>query len=353
MKKILIIRFSSFGDVVQSLSIPSIIHKKFPDSEIHFITRSDYFEILKNHPCIDKSWSFERSQGLKGLWSLCQKLKKENFTHIYDAHNNLRSHIIHWFLNGPWGIWGLLKGRKFLRRPAYRWKRFFLFQLRINLYPQPFTGQMALLEPLKKWGVPFKLPPAPQIFFSSHAIGEAQNSINDFANNKTSATANLIALAPSASYQLKRWPPEYWKELIAQNPQWKFLLLGGPEDHFIEEIANISPQRTLNMAGKLSLEESSAALGLCQALISNDTGLMHVAEQRGMKCIALMGPTPFGYPSRSTTVIKEKKLACRPCTKHGQGPCVNKDFYHECLAGITPFEVSQDLRNLLQGNNRV
>jgi ADP-heptose:LPS heptosyltransferase len=119
-----------------------------------------------------------------------------------------------------------------------------------------------------------------------------------------------------------------------------FIFLGGPEDHFIQKIIALNPSRLHNFAGKLSLTESAKVIEQSELTISNDTGLLHVAEQLGRPAIALMGPAPFGYPSRQSTQILELQLECKPCSKHGQGPCVNAK-YHECLRGISPQLVEQ------------
>ncbi|MBO9665624.1 MAG: glycosyltransferase family 9 protein [Bdellovibrio sp.] len=335
--RFLIIRFSAFGDVVQTLSVPSAIAQAFPGAEIQWITRKDMAPLLKNHPHINKVWEFDRKAGLLGLIKLVWTMRSTKFTHIYDAHNNSRSRVIVWILR-PLGFVGI--GPKFIRRSIRRWKRFLLFKFRINKFEQPFNGQRDLLEPLQPWGVARLAPPAPQIFPSAEVVEKARTVLGDYANT--------VALAPSAAYFLKRWPKDYWKDLISLMPNQKFVLLGGPEDSFIEDIHAVAPDRVINLAGKTSLQVSSAIVGLSRAVISNDTGLLHVAEQLGKRTIALMGPAPFGFPSRPTTKIMELDLYCRPCSKHGQGPCVNKEKFHRCLVDITPAQVAEQLRIILE-----
>jgi ADP-heptose:LPS heptosyltransferase len=335
--KFLIIRFSAFGDVVQTLSVPSAIAQAFPEAQIQWITRKDMAPLLRNHPHIHKVWEFDRKAGALGLMKLVWSMRGEKFTHIYDAHNNSRSRIISLILR-PFGFLGL--GPKFIRRSIRRWKRFLLFKFRINKFEQPFSGQRDLLEPLQKWGVSKLSPPAPQIFPSADVVEKARGLLGEFNN--------AVSLAPSAAYFLKRWPKEYWKQLIELMPAQKFVLLGGPEDSFIEDIHAVAPERVMNLAGKASLQVSSAVVGLSRVVISNDTGLLHVAEQLGKRTIALMGPAPFGFPSRPTTKIMELNLSCRPCSKHGQGPCVNKEKFHKCLVDITPAQVAEQLRNILE-----
>lgn len=334
--KFLIIRFSAFGDVVQTLSVPAALRQAFPNAEIHWVTRKDIAPLLQGHPAIFKVWELDRKAGLKGLIQLSWQLRKAGFTHIYDAHNNLRSRMIVGMLR-PLGFLGL--GPLFIRRSIRRWKRFLLFQFRINKFEMPFSGQRDLLEPLQPWGVSKNPPPAPQIFIDPKNLQTARELLG--------AYTGAVALAPSAAHFLKRWPKEYWKELILLFPRHKFILLGGPEDSFIEDIHDVAPDRVLNLAGKSKLETSAAVVSLCEVLISNDTWLLHAAEQLGHKTIALMGPAPFGFPSRSSTKIMERQLACRPCSKHGQGPCINKTKFHQCLVDITPQDIAIELKKLL------
>src|SRR5690242_19036437 len=120
--KILIIRFSSFGDVLQSLSIAGRLGEAFPQAEIHWVTRAEFVPLIESHPSVRKIWSLPRRATLGTVLRLGRELRAESFTHVYDAHNNLRSHILGWQLSGlfAWRRW--LLGRKFLRRSIYRFK---------------------------------------------------------------------------------------------------------------------------------------------------------------------------------------------------------------------------------------
>jgi ADP-heptose:LPS heptosyltransferase len=336
-----LLRFSSIGDVLQTLSVAGKLGESFPGAEIHWVTREEFAPLLETHPHITKVWTLKRGpKGLAGLEELKRlgtELKRERFTHIYDAHNNLRSRILCWQLKG-FANWRVLAGQiKFLRRSIYRWRRFLLFKLRINRFPKPFPGQLALLEPLQKWELNTAPPNPPQLFLPADRLTQTRRLI---------PWTDFVTLAPSASYPLKRWPVEHWIRLIQLVPDCNFVILGGPEDQFVKHIVEVGPERVLNLAGKLSLFQSADTVELSRCLISNDTGLLHVAEQIGKPCIALMGPAPFGYPGRPKTRILERDLWCRPCSKHGQGPCVNPEF-QKCLRDITPEEVAQELRKQL------
>lgn len=345
--KILLIRFSSFGDVVQALSVVSALKHRWPDSEIHWVTRSEFLPLIETHPDLSKAWSLDKKQGITGLLRLAQELQKESFFRIYDAHNNLRSLFIGLFLQ----LGSVIRAQKppvLLRRSIRRWKRFLLFNLRIDKFEKPFSGQRDLLEPLQAWEISKVPPHPPQLYLKETDLNRVQQFL---PLNK-----NYVSFAPSAAFELKRWPLTHWKELVQlwlfQNPDLHFVLLGGPEDTFIEEIVALDSSRIHNLAGKLKLAESAAVVNFSQLLIANDTGLLHVGEQLGHPTIALMGPAPFGFPCRrETTRILELDLECRPCSKHGQGPCRNPK-YQWCLQGITPETVLREAQIKLQSSPR-
>lgn len=322
--KVLIIRFSSIGDVTQALSIPSFIKSYHPDAEIHFVTRSDMAGLAAHHPQISKVWLLDRKDGLKGLIRLIKELNQEAFTHIYDAHNNLRSFLIRW----------LVKAEKKLVRPMMRFKRFLLINFQINKFEKPFSGQRDLIKPLETWKMPFKLPPTPQLFLDKSL---QKKTLVPFQN--------YVVVAPSASYELKRWPIENWNRLIKENPETTFVILAGADDSFT--VVLNENKNAFNLTGKTDLLNSAAIIEKAALVVSNDTGLLHFAEQLGRPAIALMGPAPFGFPSRPKTLILERNLKCRPCSKHGQGPCRNPNF-QECLRSITAEEVSGHMRRILE-----
>lgn len=325
--KILIIRFSSIGDLAQALSIPGFLYDADPKTEIHFVTRADLAPLAQNNPYIQKVWQLDKATGLRGLVQLIQQLRHERFTHIYDAHNNLRSFLIRLLIFSP----------NKLVRPMFRFKRIMLLKFRINLFEKPFSGQRDLIKPLAKWNYKFKLPPTPQIFLSQTSIDEARALIL-----KHSLHAYYV-LVPSATYELKRWPISHWQKLIEINPEKTFVVLAGKTDSFTAHLDIF--KNVVNLTGQTTLLQSAAVIRSAVAVVSNDTGLLHIAEQLGKPAIALMGPAPFGFPSRKLTVILERQLKCRPCSKHGQGPCINPVF-QDCLRSISPEQVSERLKQI-------
>jgi len=331
-EKILIIRFSSFGDIVQCMGSLKTLKNIYPEGEIHWVTKSEFTPLLKLHPDVKKVWSLDKGKGIKGLLEICKMLEKENYTLFYDAHSNLRSRLLKFFLFSP--LKSLLVKRKtsWITRKKFRLKRFLLFKLRLNLFDNPFKGALSYQAPLLKLKkVPLYLQQN-SWNFDKAVVDKVSSLIFDKSNK-------VISLAPSAAWKMKRWPIAYWKKVIELCPNKKFIILGGPKDYFCQELEDLFPLRVKNLAGKLNLVESCFAIQSSEALISGDTGLLHVADHLGKNAIALIGPTAFGYPSGSWVKVLEANLSCRPCSKDGRGKCRNK-VYQNCMVQITPETVS-------------
>ncbi len=338
MTRLLIIRFSSFGDIVQGVSVPYHFTRKFPESTVDWFVREDFAQLLTPQKYITKVIPFSRSKSAIELIKTAWKLSGENYTHVYDAHNNVRSNIVMavFILRAFSSMFGHeLKGFRFLQRPKNRFKRFLLFRLRINKFEKPFIASKSFLDPLSKWGI----HPNPK-----NLLGENKFFISQLAQDKVAEilknTEDFICLVPSAAWKMKRWPVSHWQKLIHEMPHAKFVILGGPEDNFCKEIAEVAPDRVMNLCGQLSLIESCAVAQRSTRLISGDTGLLHVADQMQISSIALMGPTAFGYPSSANSKALHTNLYCQPCSKDGRGKCYN-DLYQRCLVELTPALVSK------------
>ncbi|MCO4794450.1 MAG: glycosyltransferase family 9 protein [Bacteriovoracaceae bacterium] len=318
-QKILIIRFSSFGDIVQAMSVLKPLKVRNPDVEIHWLTRSEFSSLVGLSSYTDKIISFDKSKGFIGLIKLGLSLRKEGYKFVFDAHKNTRSFILRL----------LLLGVNKVIRPKSRWKRFLLFKLRINKFPWPFKGMKSYLSPLSL---------------------NDENLIQEWEFPKdvtlkidgTLPFEDFIAIAPSAAWEMKRWPLDHWKNLIRLLPNENFVVLGGPADTFCEELSEIDSKRVVNLAGHLSLIESCYTVSKSKTLVSADTGLIHVADILGIKGISLVGPTAFGFSTNKNIKTLEVDLSCRPCSKDGRGNC-SQAVWQKCMVDIRPETVIANL----------
>lgn len=330
INKVLIIRFSSFGDIVQCSSVVDQISQGYPQAKIDWATRSDFVELVKLNEKIHGVWSLERKNGIRDLIKLGIKLRKNKYDCVYDAHNNLRSKILLLFL-----CTRVFSKPLLISRSKDRIKRILLFTFKINTFPKPFKGIDSFITPLKKLKINF----IKKERLVSWNLSFLETPIKE---------KNYITLVPSAAWEMKRWPLAYWKKLISFFPNENIVVLGGSEDFFCEELKKISPKNVKNLAGKLSLIESASVIEKSDCVVSGDTGLLHVADVLGIKGIGLMGPTAFGFTMNPKIKILETKLECRPCSKDGRGTCSQK-IYQRCMVEITPEMVASEIQKLLHG----
>lgn len=329
--KLLVIRFSSFGDIVQALPALATIKKQQPAARMDWLVRSDFAPLLAHHPLLTHVFSFDRKAGFGGLLQMILRLHQERYTHIYDAHNNVRS----WIVSSLLWFFAVLSGRSVSvsRRPKNRIKRFLFFKLRKPVFPQPFRGAYSFLEPLLKWGMAPVMEKAPHLF------------VEKYINRRL--FPGYIVLAPSAAWPTKRWPLEHWKSLIVKMPQSRFVVLGGPQDTFCAELEELASDRVVNLAGDCTLAESCAIVGASLLTISADTGILHAADQLGTPNIGMIGPTAFGYTSQAQSRILEVELYCKPCSKDGRDPCINPVF-QKCMKDILPEVVADEALKILR-----
>lgn len=328
--KILIVRFSSFGDILQAQACLSTIYKHQPDAKIDWLVRSDFKDLLNQQP-LNQIYSLEKTKGFLGLLRLLWSLSAASYTHIYDAHNNLRSFwvrtLLPFFIFCRHQTWP-----RTLVRSKNRWKRFLFFKLGRPVFKMPYKGSESFLTPLKKWNM------NPSFLQTPHLTVNSSTPV---------LPGKFIAIAPSAAWETKRWPVAHWKKLIELLPQSSFVILGGPQDDFCNEISQVAPQRVLNLAGKLNLTESCAVVQKAQLTISGDTGILHAADQMRKLNIGLIGPTAFGYTSQNISTILETQLACKPCSKDGRNRCTNSVF-QKCMVDISPETVAQTALGLME-----
>jgi ADP-heptose:LPS heptosyltransferase len=324
-KKLLIIRLSSFGDIAQCLSVVTWLKSRDPKIEIDWVVREDFSDFVSSIEGINKIYKVGRKQGLARLYDLAVVLKDQKYDWVYDAHNNVRSHLLSLvlvYLNPDF----LFKRLIFVRRSKNRFRRWLLFRFRKNTFPMPFRAQISFLQPIfDRIGGVLTSPP-----------------VRLKKSNPSPTLAllpdNFILLAPSAAWDLKKWPEENWHNVIQSLPQTNFVVVGGPEDQFCEKFEKSFPGRVQNMAGKFSWSETAYAIEKSSLVISGDTGVLHVADLLHKKAIALIGPTAFGYPTQVTSKILEIDLYCKPCSKDGRGQCINA-VYKKCMISISPEEV--------------
>lgn len=357
--RVLILRFSSFGDIFQALEAARHLADSVRTPTVDWLTREDFAALLRDQVSISQVHAFPRKGSVGALIVQAWNLAKD-YDYVYDAHSNLRSLIVRIVIRARWLLLRFLNPfspqRSLIRRSKERLRRFLFFKLRWKTLPVPYRGAESFLRPLRTWlpnlEFDFSTPSwkVPEDVSHGPLVSEFFQWKN-LAEKSSESDVELIALAPSAAWPNKRWPLERWRlfilEWIKTSSESRFLLLGGPEDRFLNEIEKeFGTERVFNAVGKTSLLESAVLLSQASAVVANDTGLLHVADRLHIPSVVIIGPTAFGYPvgpfSRIAEVPRES-LACKPCSKDGRDRCINP-VKLKCLLDVSETHVAMKLR---------
>jgi heptosyltransferase-2 len=333
--KILIIGPSWVGDMVMSQSLYKSLKQLHPDCTIDVLAPQWCRPILERMPEINEAIPMPIGHGEFNLFKrreIGKSLRSRDYTHAVILPNSAKSALIPWFANIP---------------VRTGWKGEFRFGLLNDLRPNKKAFQymveryVALAYPKaemvdsRSLGGLDKLP-KPQLFIDKVV---QQTTIDKF---QLKTNKSVIGLCPGAEFgPAKKWPEQHYsavaQKLIEQGHQiWLF---GGPKDIPACEsiVAGLADQQTKSnaviLAGKTSLIEAVDLLAACQTVISNDSGLMHVAAAAGCHVVAIYGSTSPKYtpPLAEKVAMVHTDIKCRPCFKR---EC---QFSHlQCLTELKP-----------------
>lgn len=309
--KILVIRFSSIGDIVLTTPVVRCLKMQLPNCEIHYATKKEYASVLAGNPYIDKFHFLE-----KDLSVLIQEFKTEKFDYVIDLHNNLRTSHIKLKLGGNWSRFNKLNIEKWL-----------LVNFKINKLPNVHIVYR-YMQTVEHLGVEYD-GKGLDFFISEKDEAGLLSSL-------PSGYTDYICLVPGAKFATKSIPVEKCVEII-KNITRPIFILGGPSEAEIgQKIVELAGRKdVVNFCGKLSLAKSAGIIRRAHSVITADTGLMHIAAAFDKKIISVWGNTvpEFGmYPllpenGNGESIISEVKgLSCRPCSKIGYAKCPKGHF---------------------------
>ena len=328
--RILLIRFSSLGDVAIALSAAQALKNRFPDCRVEFLTSPTYSDLVASCPFVDEIETLKKGASVSEIKNKARSLNHKNFTHIFDQHSSFKSQLLLFFLT--------TNRTQILRKPKHRLKRWLWFWLRLHPGDLAREGQQVMsLRQLSKWDVHAMHWPklgAPVL------VGAKSDTLSK--SKKT-----ILAISPFASFSLKEWPMENWEDLIERHPQVEFQIFGSPDQESLAKPL-LSYKNTVAKFQSSNLLEVIKSLSQADGFIGNDSGLTHCAEQLQLKSLVFLGPAPLGRPSNlfgKTTLLENENLACRPCSPHGQGPCTNH-IEKQCLKSLSVDRASDWLRGL-------
>jgi len=308
--KILVVRFSSIGDIVLTSPVVRCIKLQLPDAELHYLTKRAFEAIVSNNPYVDQTFTIEKS-----IQEILPQLKAEKYDFLVDLHHNIRTLS----LKRKLGI----RNATFPKLHISKW---LLVNFKINTLPDKHIVEryFEAVKPLKVTNDGLRC----DFFIAPTQEKDTQLTLGV-------APQQFTAFAIGAQFATKRLPVHKMIEIIRKLNQ-PVVLLGGPTDHAIAEeiLAGTVAEKVINTCGKLTLRESAGIVKQASVLLTHDTGLMHIASAFGIPIVSVWGNTvpAFGmypyFPDRADgfSVHEVMGLPCRPCSKIGYQACPKKHF---------------------------
>lgn len=324
--KILILRFSSIGDIVLTTPVVRCLCEQ-TGAEVHFLCKKAFATVYDGNPYLHKCWTFE-----KEVDEVLHALKKEKFDFIVDLHHNLRSARVKLALRRP--------SASFSKR---NWEKWLLVNLHINRMPDEHIVDR-YIDTVKHLGV--------------HYDGRGLDFFirpNNEVDPSTLPLQPFVTVVVGAAHATKRLTDQQLTELCA-GLQHPVVLLGGKEDVVRgDSIAKQAGSHVSNFCGKLNLQQSASVIRQAATVCTHDTGLMHMAAALNKNMVSVWGNTvpAFGmtayYPDGSAakhTRMEINGLSCRPCSKIGFEVCPKGHF--RCMLD----QKSEDLQQAIHDQIR-
>ena len=333
MTKILIIRFSSIGDIVLTTPVIRCVKKQWEgDVEVHYLTKKGFSSLLDKNPYLSKVYSIKEHVN-----EVVDQLKMEHYDYIIDLHRNIRS----------------LQVKKALKALSFSFdklnlQKWLLVNFKINRLPDKHIVDR-YLETVLAFGI--KNDGKGLDYF----VPEKEKF--DLSQLPDSFQKKYIAFAIGGTYATKKLPEHKIIELC-KGLHLPIILLGGKED--IEVGKNIESSLTskniYNACGTLNLHQSASVVEQSACVISHDTGMMHIAAALKKPIVSIWGNTvpelgmyPYqtGFGLRGEgTIIENRSLSCRPCSKLGYNTCPKKHF--KCMEDIENKRVVDVVKSLVE-----
>lgn len=306
-KRILIVKLSSLGDIVQSLPVLSALKEQFPLAAVTWLVNDIYSDFLEQCSNVDKIIPFHRSRWgkISNIYKTIREFRTlisqiKGYDLVIDLQGLLRSGIITGFSGSAYRI-GFRNAREGAR---------VFYNHRIR--PKSKHSMLRYLELAEYIGCKVDNPK-----FNM----KVPESLKEWAHGILGNEGKHIAICVGSRWETKCWPVQKYTELIERlykKHNAKIILIGDKNDIALgERIVKNTNIPAKNYIGKTSLPQLSALLCLCNMLITSDSGPMHLGNALGIPVVVLFGPTdpectgPYGLNNK--VIVND--IVCRPCFK--------------------------------------
>jgi ADP-heptose:LPS heptosyltransferase len=311
--KILIIRFSSIGDIVLTAPVVRCLKKQIPQAEIHFLTKTGFASLMESNPYISKIYSIKDK-----VDELRRELEQEAYDVVIDLHHNLRS----------------ARAKRMIGATAFSFnklniEKWLLVNFKVNRLPNVHIVDR-YFETVKTLGVVNDNLGLDYFIPDKDAV--------DVASAFKLSVTGYHALVVGGSYYTKQIPLNKLQEICKLSDK-PVVVLGGKEDATTGQLLEKDfADKVFSACGKFSIHQSASIVKQADKVITSDTGLMHIASAFKKDIISLWGNTIPGFgmypylPSKNSKILEVKNLSCRPCSKLGYRKCPKGHF--RCMQDI-------------------
>lgn len=335
-KKILIVGPAWVGDMVMAQCLFKLIKQSTPDVSIDVLAPAWSLPLLARMPEVSRAIVMPIGHGQLALgerYRLGKQLRANHYDQAIVLPNSFKSALVLWWANIPVRTGWRGEMRYFLLNDMRRLDK--------QRYPLMIERFMALGLP-ENAALPAEYPiPDLQISAGSQQKALARHQL-------ANPTTSVLALCPGAEFgPAKRWPPEYYAEIAKEKlaAGWQVWIFGSAKDGEVaEHIMQLTEQRCVNLTGKTQLEEAIDLLSLVTVVVSNDSGLMHIAAALKKPLVAVYGPTSAGFtpPLHQHAKMLTTQIECQPCF---QRTCPLK--HHRCMLELKPALVSKAISEVV------
>jgi len=338
-QKILVIRLSSIGDILLTSPLLRSLHRRFPQAQIDFCIKERYADLVKGHPYRRHRVSLAAPYGWAELRRVRRLIRAEKYDLIVDVHRNLRS----LFLRDH--------RARIATYAKHYWKRWLLVHAGVNRYREVVPVHRRYMAGLAPWGIQAD-GQGLEFFLFEEEKAYARSRLAELGLDPS---VRRIGFAVGAGHATKQWPAEHFialAGLLAERTTLRIFIFGDDRDRTVaRRIAAAIGRAAVDLSGTLNLRETAAMIAAMDLMVTNDSGLMHLAVALGIKTVSIFGCTTrelgFFPDAPFNRVVENSGLACRPCTTMGRRRCPKGHF--RCMTEVTPEQVSAAAIPLLAG----
>ncbi len=312
--KILIIKPSSLGDVIHALPFLNAVKKTFPDSKVDWVISKNLMGILEDNPLINELISLDKDswknmnkipETLSELSSLRKTLKSRHYDMVIDLQGLLRSGLIAFSTQTTLkiGFDDAREGSRFFYDRKVRVKE------SAHAVDKCLEMAKAIKADIKNVKFPLHINDASKI--------QIKKIIGDIKE--------YLVIVPSARWASKRWPAENFAELIKKLSIPGIIIGSKGDKKRVKELIGLLPKKSsdkiIDLCGKTDLKELAALLAGAKAVVTNDTGPMHIAAALTVPVISIFGPTdpqktgPYRWQTKKNLKVIKADVPCSPCRK--------------------------------------